>query len=136
MAATQRRPLWRAAPMNRATLLAVLALLAVAVTASTAPVPFPKPMKPVTADSELRALQGEWVRVRRSLNGGPLADCDGATTAVFRGGRLSFLHKGGASARWLVALGPSKEPRWMDLKDADGSGKTIQGVYRLEGNTL
>src|SRR5687767_13257210 len=83
-------------PVRRSlVLLAVLSL-------AFAPLPFPRPGKGGKAASDLKALQGEWVQVSCSLNGGPPAASGGEDTAVYDGARLTRLSKGVASARWVV----------------------------------
>jgi uncharacterized protein (TIGR03067 family) len=101
-----------------------------------APLPFPRPAKGGKAASDLKALQGEWVRVSCSLNGGPPAASGGEDTAVYDGARLARLHRGVASARWVVTLDPSKEPRRMDMEDAAAPGRKLLCIYRLDGDTL
>jgi uncharacterized protein (TIGR03067 family) len=92
--------------------------------------------KPETSKDELKALQGEWECVRYSLKGAAFSSHGGGTTAVFSGARQSRLHEGTLTARWVVVLDPSKEPKWMDLKSENVPGQTLSGIYRLDGDTL
>ncbi len=119
--------------MKRLTLSVVLlaALAAVA-----APLPFPK--KP-RESSDLQALQGEWVAVRRVTAGNPSA-LNGQTMTV-RGDRMTFFVDGDMRTAWEITLDPKQSPRAMDRrrvasKSADGRAVTLLTIYQLDGDTL
>jgi uncharacterized protein (TIGR03067 family) len=112
----------------------ILALLALLVM-GFAPAPFPKPER--TGRDKLVAMRGEWKLVSLSLDGRPLRAAGGMSAAVFDGNRLSLLDVDGVViSRWIVTLAPSKNPKRMDLKDADAPDQTLLGIYKLDGDTL
>jgi uncharacterized protein (TIGR03067 family) len=92
--------------------------------------------RPDSIKVDLEALQGEWQSVNCSLEGGEPTVGGGDDTAVYRGDRMSRLHKGVVNARWVIALDPSKEPRRMDLKGVEVPDQTVLCIYRIDGDTL
>jgi uncharacterized protein (TIGR03067 family) len=118
--------------MKRLT-LSVVALAALA--AIAAPLPFPKPKD----RSDLRALQGEWVAVRRVMAGNP-NPLKGQTMTVL-GNRMTFYVDGDMRTAWEITLDPKQSPRTMDRrrvgsKSADGQAVTLLTIYQIEGDTL
>jgi uncharacterized protein (TIGR03067 family) len=101
-----------------------------------APAPFPRPLKADPGKADLKKMQGEWECVSWSLNGNPLVTVNRRVTAVYDGNRMSCLTNGVATAKWVVTLDPSKEPKRMDLKDVNAPGETLLGIYKLDGDTL
>ena len=79
--------------------------------------------------TDLEKMQGVWERVSCSTN-------RDEETAVYCGNRLSCFHKGGTSTQCDVVLDSSKEPRWIDRKDADVPDQKLLGIYKLDGDTL
>jgi uncharacterized protein (TIGR03067 family) len=55
---------------------------------------------------------------------------------VYVGDRVSRLSNRVVTARWIIVLGPSKQLKWMDMKDADVPGQTLLCIYKIEGDTL
>jgi uncharacterized protein (TIGR03067 family) len=88
------------------------------------------------AKDDLKALQGEWECVGYSINGEEPSVGVGKSKVVHLEDRLSCLSNGAVTARYVVVLNPSKEPKWIDLKDVDVPGRAVLGIYRLDGNTL
>ncbi|MBY0228758.1 MAG: TIGR03067 domain-containing protein [Gemmataceae bacterium] len=113
-----------------------IVLLVVAVAGlGFAPAPFLK--KPVPAEADLKALQGEWVEARASVSGGAAEKQEIDTRIVVAASRLAFIQDGKETVRWNFALDPRTRPKTMDM----GAGSADEPVcyrliYRLEGDTL
>jgi uncharacterized protein (TIGR03067 family) len=118
--------------------LLVAAAVALALTAF-APAPLPRPDKKDKASKE--TLQGTWtlVKIERGGNQGELSVKGGLRRKVrIAGDKWSFLtvRNGRESATtYTVVVDPKKDPKWIDLTRAGGR-PMVQGVYRLEGDTL
>ena len=110
---------------------AVLAALA----AGWAPVPKPRPAKPDPVKEELRRLQGEWEEVSESLHGVERPSAPGRALDAYRGDRVTVRGPDGkVSARWRVALDPTRSPKHMDL--VGEKGKLVRCLYELDGDAL
>jgi uncharacterized protein (TIGR03067 family) len=83
--------------------------------------------------ADLKAIQGEWVLVAESLNGGPIRPPRGSYTVVFDGTRSTVLAGKRVTARWEVSLDPAQQPKRMD---ATADGKSLAEIYQLDGDTL
>ena len=91
-----------------------------------APAPFPRPIR-----GELKALQGQWEQIRYQ---GRSPGLNGPEVFVFRGNHL--IHR---KRSWRVRIDPSHSPKVLDLKEPgtmSGAKVTLQGIYKLEGDTL
>ena len=88
-------------------LLAVLSL-------GFAPAPFPKPAKPVPVDTDLMALQGEW-----------LEEGGSQVVYLFAGTKVTVTQNGRHCSGWIMALDPKRIPKAMDLA---GDGTTTRGA--------
>ena len=111
-------------------------LLALVVTATAAPLPFPKPP---WMDPDLKAMQGDWEVVEKSC-GGLLMRQDDVTLRI-RGDRMMFLVEGDVRTVWAVTTKPVAEPKRMDLRCVGGTltgsiGLASLAVYRIDGDRL
>ena len=93
----------------------------------------PGGLPPLAQTADLKALQGEWVLVAESLSGSPIRSPRGSYTVTFNGTQCTVRAGKEVTARWEVALDPTKEPKRMD-ETADG--KSLAAIYRLDGDTL
>jgi uncharacterized protein (TIGR03067 family) len=99
-----------------------------------APAPLPRP---TTTQSELKKLQGEWVRLRVVTAGRETPQGAGVTTIVIQGNGLEY-RTFGKPTKWALTLDARKKPKVFDIRGvSDGMAKYVYwGVYRLEGDTL
>jgi uncharacterized protein (TIGR03067 family) len=111
-------------------------LVGVILSLGFAPAPLPKPDSTKT---ELKKLQGTWIRVRCTLSGqlmttGP----QGNIRAVINGNRLQYVQDGSSTTDWALTVDARKKPKVFDIKGITPSISTFTflGVYRLEGDTL
>jgi len=114
--------------------LPLLVVSLAALAAVAAPLPFPKPKD----RSDLRALQGEWVAIRRVMAGHASA-INGQTMTV-RGDRMSFYLNGELRTSWVFALDPKQSPSAMDRRrvndKSDRDPVTLLTIYRIDGDVL
>ena len=104
--------------------------LAAAGSLAFAPAPFPRPTRRDTSESDLKKLQGAWVRVTMTINGQPGAQ---NTPITITGTRMQFPSAGDA---WTITLDTSKRPKTLDARRIGSPTNVFWGVYRLEGDTL
>jgi uncharacterized protein (TIGR03067 family) len=90
------------------------------------------------AADDKEKLQGTWVWVEAE-RGGKKAGADEIKDfkMVFRGDKLS-VDPGGDNREGTFKLDPAQKPKTIDLMLEDGpeKGKTIRGIYSLDGDTL
>jgi uncharacterized protein (TIGR03067 family) len=100
-----------------------------------APLPFPKP-RPAATD--LDALQGEWQRVRVTVNGTVYDESKAPTTIVIEGGRMKYAVSGKPTNEWEFTLAPKEGPKQFDRKGTRGAALRLVylGVYRIEKDTF
>jgi uncharacterized protein (TIGR03067 family) len=114
--------------------LALLTAAVAALAAVAAPLPFPKPKE----KSDLQALQGEWVAVRRVM-AGHASPINGQTMTV-RGDRMTFHVNGEMRTSWVFTLDPKQSPRAMDRRrvsdKSDRTPVTLLTIYRIDGDVL
>src|SRR4051794_17197835 len=92
-----------------------------------APAPLPKPDKL----SDLRKMQGEWVRVSVSVDGKPQG---GLETLSVKDDMMQFRS---AYDRWKVVLDATSLPPKIDFHHTTSSNGSpaLIGIYRLEADT-
>ena len=91
-----------------------------------APVPFPKPPKPVPAVMDLEALQGRW-----------LEEGTGQVVYQFAGAKVTVTQRGMVCSTWIMTLDPKRMPKAMDLAgDEESRGSSIPYEYKLDGDKL
>jgi hypothetical protein len=101
-----------------------------------APLPFPRPAEPDAAALDLAALQGRWTEVSRSFGETRWGE-DGGSARI-AGPRASFSRGGRHRHDWPLVLKPGKDGKRFVAKvlSGDGKGRTIEGDYRLDGDTF
>jgi uncharacterized protein (TIGR03067 family) len=107
-----------------------LFLAAAVLSLAFAPAPFPRPGKRDTNDSDLKKLQGAWVRARLTMNGRSNAD---STPITITGQRMQFPVPSDA---WTLTLDVTKKPKTIDARQIGNGRNVFWGIYRLEGDTL
>jgi uncharacterized protein (TIGR03067 family) len=108
-------------------------VVAAVVAAGWAPIPRPKAPKPDPVKEEMKRLEGSWEVVRHSADGRPWRDGPRVVYA-FQGGRARCVVRGEVTATWQASLDPSRRPKVMDLKAADGG--VLPCAYSLSGDEL
>ncbi len=86
---------------------------------------------------ELDRLKGKWTVVSVERDGKALANFkDGVRT--MDGEKYTLAPKTGAALMGTFKIDPGKKPKVMDMMPADGQykGKTLLGIYELDGDTL
>jgi uncharacterized protein (TIGR03067 family) len=94
--------------------------------------------KKETPKTNADTLQGYWRFVRVVQNG------DEAPADIMRGAKATIgkdrltVQVQNKKHESTIKLGPSKKPKQIDLVPGDGpyKGKTLQGIYSLQGDTL
>jgi uncharacterized protein (TIGR03067 family) len=89
------------------------------------------------AKKELAKLEGKWTVVSVERDG----KADDALKGGVRsnsGDKYTLTPKEGKAISGTYSVDPSKKPRTMDMKPAEGryKGKTLLGIYELNGDTL
>jgi uncharacterized protein (TIGR03067 family) len=84
-------------------------------------------------------LQGTWQAVTVE-DGGPEKDA-ADIRFVFAGDDFTIRLRGEAIAKGRFKIDPSRDPRQIDMeltkhRQADFKGKTVRGIYALDGDTL
>jgi uncharacterized protein (TIGR03067 family) len=91
------------------------------------------------ADSDLKRMAGKWRLVSYVKDGKATpADKVATTRTVFEAdGTYTVRRDGQVVTRAKVKIDASKNPRQTDVTYADGDlkGKTVLGIYKLEGET-
>jgi uncharacterized protein (TIGR03067 family) len=89
---------------------------------------------------ELRVLQGTWGLISRAVGGKKVRKEELAGVILTGDGAGKFSARRGAKliVEATVELGPTKGPRAIDVTFTAGEnkGKTVLGIYEIEGNTL
>jgi uncharacterized protein (TIGR03067 family) len=108
-----------------------LSLLAIAVVSlAFAPAPFSRPARRDNNESDLKKMQGKWVRIRNTVDG---AEWGGGTPVTITGNRMQFPSPDDA---WTITLDVAKSSRWIDLVQVNQPQSNFRGVYRVQGNML
>lgn len=88
--------------------------------------------------ADAKKLQGTWSVIKAVHNGEAAPDEKIQQVKVaFKDDKFT-LNEGGQDHEVTFKLDPTKKPRTMDAVPADGKfkGKTLQGIYALEGDEL
>jgi len=90
------------------------------------------------AKKELEHLQGAWIMTSLEINGERIAPERFQNTRLEIKGDRYVVDTGKGTHEAILALDPSKSPKAIDMKLADGpnKGETAEGIYKLEGGTL
>jgi uncharacterized protein (TIGR03067 family) len=87
-----------------------------------------------------KALQGTWKAVKATVSGKEDKEA-GKYRLIFKGDKFTLEYAGKAVAKGQIKLDPSKNPKYIDLaiekgKDDADKGKTIWGIYKVDGDKL
>ncbi|HJZ55981.1 MAG TPA: TIGR03067 domain-containing protein [Gemmataceae bacterium] len=94
------------------------------------------------AAKDLAKLQGKWKLVAEELNGKVTKCDDGHVIGFEKDIEIDYDADGGVAAKATIKLDTSKSPKEIDMTVTfiaifpKEKGKTIQGIYRLEGDEL
>jgi uncharacterized protein (TIGR03067 family) len=83
-------------------------------------------------DDDQQKLQGKWTVESFQYNGNPVEMMKEATRE-FKDGKYSLTPKTGDAIEGTVKLDPTKKPKTIDL---EVNGRTLKGIYELDGDTL
>jgi uncharacterized protein (TIGR03067 family) len=112
----------------------LLILVAVILTAGFAPAPRPKPSR---SEADLKELQGAWVLVTITGEGGQAIEKAGALRLVIEGDRAKN-YRGEMSSEYALTLDASPSPKRYVFKPV-GRARTepvSRGIYSVGGGTL
>jgi uncharacterized protein (TIGR03067 family) len=107
-----------------------LLLAAVVLSLAFAPAPFPRPGKRDTNESDLKKLQGGWLRVTMTLDGQFRQD---NTPITIIQARMQFPAPTDA---WTLTLDATKKPKTIDARNVGNPQNVFYGIYQIEGDTL
>lgn len=88
---------------------------------------------------ELNQLQGEWSMVSGSVDGQAMPDSlRRESKRVCKGDEVTVTVAGQIFMKAKFTIDPSKKPKTIDYQVLDGpaKGKTLLGIYELEGDTF
>src|SRR5262245_49600451 len=113
----------------------LIVLLGAGVTTS-APVPRPRPDR-MSEALAVKNLQGTWTILRYERGGNPV----GATGLKVRISKetWAFYKEGNATAPsspYNLVIDASKKPAWLDLTQVNSQTFVLQGIAKVEGDTL
>ena len=89
--------------------------------------------------TDLAQLQGEWSMVSGSVDGQAMPDSlRGESKRVCKGDEVTVTVAGQIFMKAKFTIDPSKKPKTIDYQVLDGpaKGKTLLGIYELEGDTF
>lgn len=89
------------------------------------------------ADKDQDAIQGSYT-IEKALRGGEEmpADMKDGTVFEFKGNQVIIHEKSGKDEPAEFTLDSSKSPKSITIKPAKGAEKQVNGIYKLEGDTL
>jgi uncharacterized protein (TIGR03067 family) len=93
----------------------------------------------VDGSKDLKQLQGTWRLVAGEIGGRKMtAEEIQKSKLVFRGDHYTVRRGNGPKVTGSVVVDPTKDPKTIDIIDADGpdKGKMLLGIYALDGNEL
>ena len=85
-----------------------------------------------TDTDDQQALHGKWIVESFQYNGNPVDRLKDAVRE-FKNGSYSLTPKQGEGIEGSVKLDPTQKPKAIDL---DVNGRTLKGIYELDGDTL
>ncbi len=94
---------------------------------------------PERGAKELDRLRGEWTFVRWVTNGRERSEEEMEERRVFfDGATVTFRQPNLPDEKARIVLDPTTSPALIDLTYLEGrrKGQTVEGIYRLEGDTL
>jgi len=89
------------------------------------------------ATKELQRMQGTWVMHALEINGKAESKIQ-ETLLSIKKDEYATIVKGKELKGFRLKLDPSKDPKWMDMiqAQADGSEKVYKAIYVIENDTL
>lgn len=91
------------------------------------------------SSNDLKALQGSWKLVAGEIGGQKMTEEQlKKAKLVFNGDRYTVRRGNGPTVIGIVKLNATKNPKTIDITDANGSykGKMFPGIYSLRGDEL
>ncbi len=90
------------------------------------------------ANKDLDRLQGTWKRASGEMNGKKVSAEELQKTTLTIKGDQYVLKMGDQTRKGHIKLDPTKKPKQIDIISGAGPnrGKTLQGIYELEGDTF
>lgn len=90
------------------------------------------------AKDELDKLQGTWARTTAEVNGKPAPEGELKNTTLVIQGDQYTLKTPDRDRKGTLKLDPTKSPKEIDLTPSAGpnKGKTLHGIYELDGDTF
>jgi uncharacterized protein (TIGR03067 family) len=87
---------------------------------------------------ELQQLEGTWVRMSIEVNGEKKSDAEAKSQRLTITGEKYTLKIGDQTRQGTLKVDPTKKPKTIDIIASEGpnKGKTLQGIYELDGDTL
>jgi uncharacterized protein (TIGR03067 family) len=95
-------------------------------------------LRAADAKDELDRLQGTWNRTSAEVNGKPVSEAElKNTTLVIQGDQYTLKTPEG-DRKGTIKLDPTSSPKHFDLTPSAGpnKGKTLLGIYEVDGDTL
>jgi uncharacterized protein (TIGR03067 family) len=89
--------------------------------------------------TDVDRIQGSWQGTKIEVEGRSApADYVAKGKYIFKGKQLTMLEGDKQAGKATFTLDPAKKPKAIDLTatEGPGKGKTLYGIYRLEGDTL
>jgi uncharacterized protein (TIGR03067 family) len=100
----------------------------------------PPPVKARAVKKELQALMGTWRLISREVDGKKIGEeqFKGVILTHDAAGQFSVRHGGKVFVEATVRLDPIKKPKAIDVSFTGGEskGKTVLGIYEIEGDTF
>ena len=99
----------------------------------------PAPAPSDAAKEDLKKLQGEWAPTAIQINGEKAPDKKLARTKlVVKDDKFTALEDNEVSDESTARLDPAQDPKAVDLAFTAGpdKDKSVQGIYKLDGNVL
>ncbi len=87
---------------------------------------------------ELKKLEGTWTMVSGEKDGKPVAEQTIKAAKLVIKGDQHDVKIGDEGYKGTHKIDPSKKPKTIDATDTDGpfKGKTVHGIYELDGDTF
>lgn len=91
-----------------------------------------------TVKEEMAKFEGTWQLTSRIIEGKPMANDKLADQTISVKGEQYIFHVGGITAELTFKVDPTKDPKTIDITYTKGTykGRTLQGIYKIEGDTL